>query len=63
VHRLRGLLQERNIQAVGVEGLRLIERAEKACTKTQDCIGEFKFATNQDMLQHILQNNMSAMSR
>jgi ferredoxin/flavodoxin---NADP+ reductase len=63
VHRLRGLLQERNIQAVGVEGLRLLERAEKACTKTQDCIGEFKFATNQDMLQHILQNNMSAMSR
>lgn len=63
VHRLRGLLQERNIQAVGVEGLRLLERAEKACTKTQDCIGDFKFATNQDMLQHILQNNMSTMSR
>lgn len=63
VHRLRGLLQERNIQAVGIEGLRLLERAEKACTNAQDCIGEFKFATNQDMLQHILQSNMSAMSR
>jgi ferredoxin/flavodoxin---NADP+ reductase len=63
VHRLRGLLQERKVQAVGVDGLRLLEGAEKACTNTEDCIGEFKFVTNQDMLQHILQNNMNAMSR
>ncbi len=63
VQRLRDLLQERKTQVVGVEGLRLLERAEKTCTNVQDCIGEFKFATNQDMLQHILQNNMSAMSR
>ncbi|HKN86496.1 MAG TPA: FAD-dependent oxidoreductase [Nitrospiraceae bacterium] len=63
VRRLRDLLQERKIQAVGVDGLRLLERAEKACTNTQDCIGEFKFATNQDMLKHILQHNMSAVSR
>jgi hypothetical protein len=46
-----------------VDGLRLLEGAEKACMNTQDCIGEFKFVTNQDMLQHILQNNMNAMSR
>jgi ferredoxin--NADP+ reductase len=63
VQRLREVIQERNIQAVGVEGLRVLERAEKACTKTQDCIGEFKFASNQEMLQHILQNNLSGMSR
>jgi ferredoxin--NADP+ reductase len=63
VQRLREVMQERNIQAVGVEGLRVLERAEKACTKTQDCIGEFKFASNQEMLQHILQNNLSGMSR
>jgi ferredoxin/flavodoxin---NADP+ reductase len=63
VQRLRDVLQERKIQAVGVEGLRLLERAEKACTNAPDCIGEFKFSTNQDMLRHILQNNMSAMSR
>jgi len=63
VRRLRGLLQERKVQAVGVDGLRLLEAAEKACTDTQDCIGEFKFVTNQDMLQRILQNDMNAMSR
>lgn len=63
VDRLRGLLHERKVQAVGVDGLRVLEVAEKTCTNTQDCIGEFKFATNQDMLQHILRNNMSAMSR
>ena len=63
VRRLRGLLQERKVQAVGVDGLRLLEGAEKACTNTQDCIGEFKFVTNQDMLQRILQNDMNAMSR
>lgn len=63
VRRLRALLQERKVQAVGVDGLRLLERAEKACTNTHGCIGEFKFATNQEMLQHILQNKMSAMSR
>jgi NADPH-dependent glutamate synthase beta chain and related oxidoreductases len=63
VRRLRGLFQERKVQAVGVDGLRLLEGAEKACTDTQDCIGEFKFVTNQDMLQRILQNDMNAMSR
>ncbi|WP_447986799.1 FAD-dependent oxidoreductase [Nitrospira sp. Nam74] len=63
VQRLREVMQERNIQAVGVEGLRVLEQAEKACTKTQDCIGEFKFASNQEMLHHILQNNLSGMSR
>jgi ferredoxin--NADP+ reductase len=63
LRRLRGVLHERNVQAVGADGLRLLEGAEKACANTQGCIGEFKFATNQDMLQHILQNNMRAMSR
>jgi ferredoxin--NADP+ reductase len=61
--RLRSKLQERQVQAVGVEGLRLLEAAEKACTNMQDCIGEFKFTANQDMLQHILQKQMNAMSR
>jgi ferredoxin--NADP+ reductase len=56
-------VQERKIQAVGVDGLRVLERAEKACTDTQDCIGEFKFVTNEDMLQRILQHNVSAVSR
>jgi hypothetical protein len=41
----------------------LLEGAEKTCTNTQDCIGEFKFVTNQDMLQRIFQNDMNAMSR
>jgi ferredoxin--NADP+ reductase len=63
VDRLRGLLQERKVQAVGANGLRVLEGAEKTCPNTQDCIGEFKFATNQDMLQHILRNNVNAMSR
>jgi ferredoxin--NADP+ reductase len=55
LRRLRDLLKERHVQTVGVEGLRSLELAEKACTAKQGSIGEFKFATNQDMLQHILQ--------
>jgi len=55
LRRLRDLLKERHVQTVGVEGLRSLELAEKACTATQGSIGEFKLATNQDMLQHTLQ--------
>lgn len=63
LRRLQGLLEERKVQAIGVDGLRALEAAERACTNTQDCIGEFKFVTNQEMLQHILQKNVNAMSR
>jgi ferredoxin--NADP+ reductase len=35
---------------VDVQGLRRLEAAEKAHTGETDCIGEFKYVTNQEML-------------
>lgn len=55
LRRLQNLLKERKVHAVEAEGLRSLEIAEKAYTDTQDCIGEFKFATNQEMLHRVLQ--------
>lgn len=43
----------RGTRAVDVKGLRALEAAEKSHPATGDCIGEFKFATNTDMLARI----------
>lgn len=51
--KLRGILRERRSHPVDIKGLRLLEAAEKAHTGTPDCIGEFKFATNQEMINAI----------
>jgi ferredoxin--NADP+ reductase len=48
--KLRAILKERKCHPVDVRGLRALEAAEKAQTGVNDCIGEFKFAANQDML-------------
>jgi ferredoxin/flavodoxin---NADP+ reductase len=53
LERLHGLLKERKSRPVDVKGLRALEAAEKAHTGTTDCIGEFKFVTNQEMLHLI----------
>ena len=48
--KLHGLLKERKSRPVDVKGLRCLEMAEKAQNGPTDCIGEFKYATNQEML-------------
>jgi ferredoxin--NADP+ reductase len=50
LRRLETWFSERNVQAVTIEGVRLLEAAEREASASQDCIGEFKFATNQEML-------------
>jgi ferredoxin/flavodoxin---NADP+ reductase len=53
LHRIRQLFAARKAQVVRASDLRVLEAAEKACPDTKDCIGEFKFASTQDMLREI----------
>lgn len=53
VLRLRRLFEERKVQAIDVHALRLLEQAEKEHGTSSDCIGEFKFQSNQEMLIQI----------
>ncbi|HJR77212.1 MAG TPA: FAD-dependent oxidoreductase [Nitrospiraceae bacterium] len=53
LEKLQRLLRERNSVPVSVAGLRALEAAEKQQNGSPDCIGEFKFCTNQEMLSHI----------
>ena len=48
--KLHTLLKERKSRPVDVKGLRALEIAEKSHKGPTDCIGEFKHATNQEML-------------
>jgi ferredoxin--NADP+ reductase len=48
--KLRTLLKERQSRPVDVKGLRALETAERGQKGSTDCIGEFKYATNQEML-------------
>jgi len=50
LEKLRMLLKERKSRPVDVRGLRALETAEKGHKGPTDCIGEFKFVTNQEML-------------
>ncbi len=50
---LRSHFQKRSVQAVEVQDLRLLEKVEKEHPASQDCIGEFKFASNEEMLDYI----------
>lgn len=51
--KLHALLKERKSRPVDVKGLRVLEKAEKGFKGTTDCIGEFKYVTNQEMLTQI----------
>ncbi len=51
--KLHTLLKDRKSRPVDVKGLRVLEAAEKAHKGASDCIGEFKFATNEEMLDVI----------
>lgn len=48
--KLHDILRSRQSQPVDVKGLRKLEAAEKSHTGESDCIGEFKYASNRDML-------------
>src|SRR6476659_1226108 len=48
--KLHTLLKERKSRPVDVKGLRALESAEKGLKGLTDCIGEFKYVTNQEML-------------
>ncbi|HET6678099.1 MAG TPA: FAD-dependent oxidoreductase [Nitrospira sp.] len=51
--KLQGLLKERKSRPVDITGLRALQAAEKAHKDMTDCIGEFKYVTNQEMLSLI----------
>jgi ferredoxin/flavodoxin---NADP+ reductase len=48
--KLRALLKSRKSHPVDIKGLRALEAAEKAHRGVSDSIGEFKYASNQEML-------------
>ncbi|NOT21500.1 MAG: FAD-dependent oxidoreductase [Nitrospiraceae bacterium] len=51
--KLTTILKSRKSHPVDVQRLRALEAAEKAHTNTTDCIGEFKYANNQEMIELI----------
>ena len=51
--KLHALLKERKSRPVDITGLRALQAAEKAHKDMTDCIGEFKYVTNQEMLSLI----------
>ncbi|MBV6469413.1 MAG: NADPH-ferredoxin reductase FprA [Nitrospirae bacterium] len=53
IGRLHTILRERKSQPVDLEGLKILEAAEKANAASPDAIGEFKFSSNAEMLAHI----------
>ena len=53
--KLNGLLKERKSHPVDLAGLKALDAAEKSHSGATDCIGEFKYVTNQDMLKSIEQ--------
>jgi ferredoxin--NADP+ reductase len=50
---LQALLKERKSRPVDLAALRILDGVEKKHAGSPDAIGEFKFATNADMLTHI----------
>jgi ferredoxin--NADP+ reductase len=53
IEKLHGILKQRKSQPVDLAGLKVLEAAEKAHPAKTDCIGEFKFAANHEMLSLI----------
>jgi len=48
--KLHAILKDRKSRPVDVKGLRALEAAERTHKGATDCIGEFKYVTNQEML-------------
>ena len=55
--RLQTILTDRKRHPVNVKNLRALEAAEKAHKSATDCIGEFKYASNQEMIGLIERGN------
>jgi hypothetical protein len=53
VAKLQTLLKEAKSQPVDLEGLKVLDAVEKTHAGSPESIGEFKFASNADMLAHI----------
>jgi len=53
--RLHMLFRKRQSRSVDMNGLRALDAAECSFVGKVDCIGEFKFSANQDMLKYIEQ--------
>lgn len=51
--KLTALLKDRKSHPVTLAGLKALDTAEKAHSTATECIGEFKYATNQEMLNLI----------
>ncbi|WHZ21539.1 MAG: Ferredoxin--NADP(+) reductase, actinobacterial (eukaryote-like) type [Nitrospira sp.] len=51
--KLQTLLKDKKSQPVDLEGLKVLDASERAQASSSDAIGEFKFASNADMLAHI----------
>lgn len=51
--RLKTMLSDRKVEAVDLAGLRALEAGEREHSPSNDCIGEFKFGSNQEMLAQI----------
>jgi ferredoxin--NADP+ reductase len=62
LRRLRALFEERNVRAAEAEDLRILESVEKAQRDAKDCIGEFKFPTNEEMLLLIEQGRQGSQA-
>lgn len=50
---LGSILKERKSHPVDMKGLRILEASEKAHWSEEDCIGEFKYTKNQEMIDLI----------
>ncbi len=55
MQKLKGMLAERKSQYVDLAGLKALDQEEKAHKAGSDAIGEFKYATNAEMMNHIKQ--------
>jgi ferredoxin/flavodoxin---NADP+ reductase len=51
--KLHALLKDRKSRPVDIKGLRVLEAAEKTYKGSTDCIGEFKYVSNHEMLRLI----------
>ncbi len=51
--RIKMTLKDRKVEAIDLAGLRALEVAEREQGSANDCIGEFKFGSNQEMLAQI----------
>ncbi|MGH7229402.1 MAG: hypothetical protein ACREIH_09360, partial [Nitrospiraceae bacterium] len=60
LYRLRALLTERRRQTMDIESLRTLEAIEKEQGGTHDCIGEFKFSSNEKMVELVQRRRASS---